>query len=163
MTEASIQRSRMPKLIIAEDNPFVAAMLREAVAEDPGYEICGIAASTSQLLSLGERYKPSLAIIDVRLAHGSSGMNAAVELSKRIRVGILFAAALPDQVTDPPAPVGDACLTKPFTGPELVEALKIVEQLVMTGQPPALVPRKVNMDRKSTRLNSSHFSESLMP
>ena len=139
----------MPKLIIAEDNPFVAAMLREAVAEDPGYEICGIAASTSQLLSLGERHKPNLAIIDVRLADGSSGINAAVELSKCVRVGILFATAHPDQVTDPPAPVGEACLTKPFTGPELVEALKIVEQLVTTGQPPALVPRKVNLIRRA--------------
>jgi two-component system, response regulator PdtaR len=141
----------MTKLVIAEDNPFVAAMLREAVAEDPDYEICGIATSTSELLSLGEQHKPTLAIIDVRLADGSNGINAAIELSERIRVGILFATAHPHQVIDPPVPVGEACLAKPFTGPELIEALEIVERIATTGELPAQIPPKVHLIRRSTR------------
>jgi DNA-binding response OmpR family regulator len=34
----------MGKLLIGEDNPFVAAFLQEAVRES-GYEVCGVAAS----------------------------------------------------------------------------------------------------------------------
>ena len=79
----------MVKLVIAEDNPFVVAIIREAVAEDPRYEICGIATSTPQLLSLGELHKPDLAVIDLRLADESSEIHTAVALSERIRVGIL--------------------------------------------------------------------------
>jgi CheY-like chemotaxis protein len=140
----------MVKLVIAEDNPFVVAMMREAVAEDPRYEICGIATSTPQLLGLGELHKPDLAVIDLRLADESSGIHAAVALSERIRVGILFATGHPQQVIDPPTPVGEACLTKPFTGPELIEALRIVEHLFTTGLAPALVPPKVHLIRRST-------------
>lgn len=137
----------MVKLVIAEDNPFVVAMLREALAEDPVYEVCGVATSTRELLSLGEQHKPDIAIIDVRLADGSSGINAAIELCERMRVGILFATGHAQQVVYPPAPIGEACLLKPFTGPELIEALKIVERIVTTGEPPAILPPKVRLIR----------------
>src|SRR5260370_24175935 len=149
----------MVKLVIAEDNHYVAAMVREAIAEDPSYEICGIATSTSQLLNIGELHKPDLAIIDVRLGEESSGLRAAVKLSERIRVGILFATGHPQQVIDPPAPVGEACLTKPFTGPELIEELKIVQHLVTTGLVPALVPPKVHLVRRSAGLELDGVAE----
>jgi CheY-like chemotaxis protein len=139
----------MPTLVIAEDNPFVAAILREAVEEERGYDVCGIASSTAELLSLGEHHRPRLAIIDVRLADGSDGINAAIELSRRIPVAILFATGHPQQVLDPPAPVGEACLAKPFTGPELIKALEIVEHIATMGTLPAQVPAKVHLIRRS--------------
>jgi CheY-like chemotaxis protein len=134
----------MAKLVIAEDNPFVAAFLHEAVRES-GYELCGVATSAAELMELAERHKPDLAVIDVRLADGSSGIKAAVALASLIDVGILFATASPERVIDPPAPVGAACLRKPFTGPELIEALRIVEQIVATGQPPAEISPKLRL------------------
>jgi CheY-like chemotaxis protein len=94
------------------------------------------------------RSQPDIAIIDVRLADGNSGINAAVELSKSIRLGILFATGHAQQVLDPPALRGEACLMKPFTGPELIEALKIVERIVTTGEPPAILPPKVRLIRR---------------
>ena len=37
----------MAKLLIGEDNPFVAAFLQEALRE-AGYELCGVAASAKE-------------------------------------------------------------------------------------------------------------------
>jgi CheY-like chemotaxis protein len=134
----------MEKLLIGEDNPFVAAFLQEAVREG-GYEVCGVAASAKEFLTLAEQEKPDLAIIDVRLAGAVSGIEAAVEVSSLIRLGILFVTASPERVLDPPAPVGQACLSKPFTEPELIKALRIVEQITTTGQSPAQVFPKLHL------------------
>jgi len=108
----------MGKLLIADDNPFIAAFLQD----------------------------------DLRLAQGTNGIDAAVELSSRANVGILYVTANPHQVTNPPAPVGAAWLSKPFTEPELMEALRVVEQITTTGQAPEpvspklrLIPRGVNL------------------
>jgi DNA-binding response OmpR family regulator len=138
----------MGKLLIGEDNPFVAAFLQEAVREG-GYEVCGVAASAKEFLSLAQQEKPDLAIIDVRLAGAVSGIEAAVEVSSRLNLGILFVTANPQRVLDPPVPVGEACLSKPFTVPELIKALRVVEQIVTTGQSPdqvfsnlRLIPRE---------------------
>ena len=128
----------MGKLLIGEDNPFVAAFLQEAVREG-GYEVCGVAASAKEFMTLAEQEKPDLAIIDVRLAGAVSGIDVAVEVSGRMNLGILFVTATPQRVLDPPAPAGEACLSKPFTEPEVIKALRVVEQMVSTGQPPEQV------------------------
>src|SRR5260370_39637622 len=124
----------MGKLLIGEDNPFVAAFLQEAVREGC-FEVCGVAASAKEFLTLAEQEKPDLAIIDVRLAGSVSGIDVAIEVSSRLNLGILFVTATPQRVLDPPAPVGEACLSKPFTEPELIKALRVVEQIATTGQP----------------------------
>ena len=134
----------MGKLLIAEDNPFVAAFLQEAVREG-GYEVCGVAASAKEFLTLALQEKPDLVIIDVRLADSVSGIDAAVEVSSRLNVGILYVTASPNQVTEPPAPVGAACLSKPFTVPELIKALMVVEQITATGHAPTEVSPKLRL------------------
>jgi DNA-binding response OmpR family regulator len=134
----------MGKLLIGEDNPFVAAFLQEAVRES-GYEVCGVAASAQEFLTLAQQEKPDLAIVDVRLAGSFSGIDAAVEASSRINLGILYVTASPERVLRPPAPVGQACLSKPFTEPELIEALRVVERIVTTGKPPERVSPKVHL------------------
>jgi len=132
------------RLLIGEDNPFVAAFLREAVREG-GYEVCGVAASAKELMTLAEQEKPDLAIIDVRLAGGIDGIDAAVAVVSRLNLGILYVTADPQRVLDPPAPVGEACLCKPFTGPELIKALRVVEQIATTGQPSEQVSPKLRL------------------
>ena len=88
---------------------------------------------------LAEHEQPDLAIIDVRLAGAVSGIDVAVEVSGRMNLGILFVTATPQRVLDPPAPAGEACLSKPFTEPEVIKALRVVEQMVSTGQTPEQV------------------------
>ena len=80
----------MPKVLIAEDDFMIAEMLEEAVSEG-GYQVCGIASEVSEVVTLGEQHRPDLAIIDLRLGGGGDGIEAATELSHRVKLGILYA------------------------------------------------------------------------
>jgi DNA-binding response OmpR family regulator len=59
----------MPKVMIAEDDLYMADMLEEILV-DHNYEVCGIARTVDEAVALGERHKPDLAILDIRLAEG---------------------------------------------------------------------------------------------
>ena len=59
----------MSKVMIAEDDIFVADMLEDALVES-GYDVCGVARTVEEGIELGEREKPDLAVLDVRLAEG---------------------------------------------------------------------------------------------
>lgn len=138
----------MPKVLIAEDDFMIADMLQEAAAQG-GYQVCGIATEASEVIALGEQHKPDLAVIDVRLARGSDGVLAAVELASRLRVGILYATGNCHAIIEKPPPVGEACLNKPFTVRDLLRALKVVEQ-IMGGQTPSSLPRNLQLLRSAT-------------
>jgi DNA-binding response OmpR family regulator len=80
----------MRKVIIAEDDLFMADMLQEVLV-DNGYEVCGIARTVQQGIELSERHKPDLAVLDVRLAEGGLGTEIAARLDRKGGVGILYA------------------------------------------------------------------------
>ncbi len=62
----------MPTVMIAEDDLLVADMLEEVLVNS-GYDVCGIANTVDKAVELGERHKPDLAILDIRLAQGGLG------------------------------------------------------------------------------------------
>ena len=62
----------MPTVMIAEDDLMMADMLAEVLV-DSGYEVCGVANTVEQAVELGERDKPDLAVLDIRLAEGGLG------------------------------------------------------------------------------------------
>jgi two-component system, response regulator PdtaR len=119
------------KLLIGGQNPFVIASLREA-ARGAGHDVCGIAPSARTLVALAAREKPDLAIIDVQLANGDSGVEAAIEVSKRTNARILFLTTKPSGVSDPPSLIGNACLRRPFTRSEAIAALQGLELIETT-------------------------------
>jgi DNA-binding response OmpR family regulator len=132
----------MPKVLIAEDDFMIAEMLSEAIAEG-GYEVCGIASNAAEVIALGEQHKPDFAVVDLQLAGGSDGIEAATELAKRVKTIILYATGNCHRVIEKPPPAGHACLNKPFTMADVVQALKIVEQISLTGAPSPPLPRRL--------------------
>jgi two-component system, response regulator PdtaR len=134
----------MSKVLIAEDEFMIAEMLNEAAIEG-GYEVCGIAAEAAEVIALGEQHRPDLAIIDLRLAGGSDGLEAARELRRRVKLGILFASGNCHRVIAEPPPAGEACLNKPFTRRDVVQALRVVEEIVRSGAPPRPLPVKLHL------------------
>jgi two-component sensor histidine kinase/CheY-like chemotaxis protein/putative methionine-R-sulfoxide reductase with GAF domain len=122
----------MLKVIIAEDDLFIADML-EDVLIGGGYEVCGIARTVDEAVELGERHKPDLAILDMRLADGGLGVAIPARLNRAGELGVLYATGNIGQVeltkTD-----GHACLRKPYAPADVLRALKIVEQIVNTGE-----------------------------
>lgn len=139
----------MATVLIAEDDFLIAEMLEEA-ALSGGYQVCGTASRVSEVIALCEEHRPDLAIIDLRLAGGDDGLDAAVELAKRANPGILYATGNCHRILETPPPVGEACLTKPYTPADVVQALQIVEQIVRTGVAPSPLPRRLYLLRRAS-------------
>ena len=129
----------MLRVMIAEDDLLMADML-EDVLTTAGYEVCGIARTVDNAIELGERCKPDLAVLDLRLAQGGLGTEVAARLHQHGGPGILYATGNGTQIsltkTD-----GEACLGKPYRPQDVVRALKIVEKIVSTGDAPGPFPK----------------------
>ncbi len=121
----------MPSVMIAEDDLFMADMLEEVLV-DGGYQVCGIARTVEQAIALGERHRPDLAVLDIRLAEGGYGMEVAAWLKQHGPVGVLYASGQVGQMVLTKDD-GDALLVKPYRAEDVVHALKIVEQIISTG------------------------------
>jgi two-component sensor histidine kinase/CheY-like chemotaxis protein len=121
----------MLKVMIAEDDLLMADLLEDVLLQN-GYEVCGIARTVEEGVVLGERYKPDLAILDVRLAAGGLGTELAARLARDGRPGVLYATGNAGQI-DLTKADGEACLGKPYRPADIVRALEIVEQIASTG------------------------------
>ena len=122
----------MLKVMIAEDDLLMADMLEDVLIRS-GYEVCGIARTVEKAVELGERHKPDLAILDLRLAEGGIGTEIAARLNRHGSLGVLYASGNAGQMGLTKAD-GEACLGKPYRAVDVVRALEIVEQMVSTGE-----------------------------
>ena len=118
----------MPTVLIAEDELLVADMIAEILA-DRGYDVCGVAGSVAEAIEIGERLKPELAVIDLRLADGGIGSEIGARLRRGGRLGVLYTTGS-GGAAGLTADHGEACLAKPFALADLVRAVKIVERIV---------------------------------
>jgi DNA-binding response OmpR family regulator len=118
----------MPSVMIAEDDLFMADMLEEALAAN-GYDVCGIASTVEKAVELGERHRPDLAVLDIRLANGGLGTEIPARLKSQGHMGVLYASGQVGTMsltrTD-----GEALIVKPYRSEDIVRALRIVEQMI---------------------------------
>src|SRR6476646_9685645 len=129
----------MTKVMIAEDDLLTADMLKDALIES-GYEVCGIARTVDKAVELGERYKPDLAILDIRLAEGGLGTEIPARIKGADRMGVLYASGQVGKLGLTKAD-GEALLAKPYRAEDVIRALKIVEQIVNTDDTSRSFPR----------------------
>ncbi len=151
----------MPKVMIAEDDLFMADMLEDVLIAD-GYEVCGIARTVDMAVELAERHKPDLAILDIRLADGSLGTDIPRRLRTMNRMGILYASGHAGQ-TALTRHDGDALISKPYRPEDIVRALKIIEHLVSTGSGPGPFPKGFSVLETASNgeaAGDSHATES---
>ncbi len=135
------------KVLIAEDNFMIADMAEDLLVHH-GYEVCGIAATVDEAVALGLRHKPDLALIDLRLADGGLGTEAASRLRARSRIGVLFATGNVENAAIRDAD-GDACLAKPYRTEDLLRGLKIVAEIAATGATAPPFPRGLQVLRRA--------------
>ena len=129
----------MPTVMIAEDDLLVADMLEE-VLTNSGYDVCGIANTVDKAVELGERHKPDLAILDIRLAQGGLGTDIPARLKDQGRMGVLYASGHAGQM-ELTKTHGDALLVKPYRAEDAVRALRVVESIVSADAGSAHFPR----------------------
>jgi len=126
------QVSAMLKVMIAEDDLLTADVLEDVLIGN-GYDVCGVARTVEEGITLGQLCKPDLALLDLRLADGGLGTDIAAKLDFPGRPGILYATGNGNQILLTTAD-GEAVLGKPYRTEDVVRALQIVEQIVKTGK-----------------------------
>jgi two-component system sensor kinase FixL len=122
----------MLKVMIAEDDPMMADMLEDVLVKG-GYEVCGIARTVEKGVELGERHEPDLAVLDLGLAEGGLGTEIASRLNRKGQLGVLYATGNVGHTSLTKAD-GEACLGKPYRPEDVVRALQIVSEIVITGE-----------------------------
>lgn len=72
----------MPKtILLADDSPVIGQTLYRALAAEGNYDLCAQAADGSEAISLAQRYKPDLIILDLAMPK-MNGLETARELKK---------------------------------------------------------------------------------
>jgi len=87
------------RILIIEDEALVAMELR-FVLEDLGYEVLGVAATAKAALDLVRENDVDLALVDIHLSDGPTGINLGRELGQDMGVSVLFMTANPGMVRD---------------------------------------------------------------
>jgi DNA-binding NarL/FixJ family response regulator len=86
------------RVLIVEDEAIIALHLAILVAE-LGHEVCATAASAAGAIALATLHNPHVVLMDVRLADGSSGIDAAMELHAQQALRCIFLSANLDEPT----------------------------------------------------------------
>jgi signal transduction histidine kinase len=84
------------KIMIVEDERIVAADLEEKLVS-MGYNVCGIAYSGQQAVSLIEKKYPDLIIMDIKLEGSMDGIEAANLIKDRFNIPVIYLTAFSDE------------------------------------------------------------------
>lgn len=122
------------RILIVEDEIFVATEIEHVVAE-LGYEPVGIAAD--QRSALAKADQTDVALVDLNLRDGPTGIAIGRTLAERYGVTVLFMTANPSQLGDGvPGTIG--VLPKPVTDWDLRSAVEyaVARHLATDAEPP---------------------------
>lgn len=87
-----LRQAMTARVMVVEDNAIAAVDLSEMIS-DMGHVVCGTAATEPEALALANAGSPTLALLDVRLAQGGSGIAVARTLRDRFAVPVIFVTA----------------------------------------------------------------------
>lgn len=86
------------RALIVEDEPVIGLDLADMVVESGG-EVVAIVATAQAAMLEAERYRPDVVMMDVTLAQGSDGIDAAGEIRRRFCTPIVFVTGSSDPRT----------------------------------------------------------------
>jgi DNA-directed RNA polymerase specialized sigma24 family protein/FixJ family two-component response regulator len=108
-------------ILIIEDEPFIALDL-EAIVHELGHRVVGVARTHREALDLIKEGRPGLVLSDIKLADGSSGLEAVNEILTTVNLPVIFITAFPERFLKGTKPEPAFLVTKPFL-PETIRAL----------------------------------------
>ncbi|MCB1440232.1 MAG: response regulator, partial [Nitratireductor sp.] len=94
----------------------------EAMVEDLGHTVTGIAKTRDEAIELFARTQPKMVLADIQLADGSSGIDAVNQILKTSNIPVIFITAFPERLLTGERPEPAFLVTKPFD-PDMVKAL----------------------------------------
>ncbi|MEV4599807.1 response regulator transcription factor [Amycolatopsis sp. NPDC049253] len=70
------------RVVISDDDDMIRDALREVLDEQPDIEVVGVGRDADDAITLAERHRPAVAVLDVRMP-GGGGARAAREIAAR--------------------------------------------------------------------------------
>ena len=87
------------RILVIEDEALVAMELR-FVLEDLGYEVIGTVADADSARRVIQETEVDLALVDIHLSDGPTGIDLGRELAENLGVTVVFMTANPGMVRD---------------------------------------------------------------
>jgi CheY-like chemotaxis protein/DNA-directed RNA polymerase specialized sigma24 family protein len=106
------------RVLIIEDEPIISLDLQSIVRE-MGHTVSAIATTRDEAVNAARRTEPGLVLADIKLADGSSGIDAVRQILSEVQVPIVFITAYPERLLTGERPEPTFLVTKPFV-PETV-------------------------------------------
>lgn len=113
LARSEIARALTGRVLIIEDEPVIAMHLQDIV-EDMGHTVVGLASTRSEANRLSHETTPDLVLADIRLADGSSGVDAVKDILAERSVPVVFITAYPERLLTGERPEPTYLITKPF-------------------------------------------------
>lgn len=108
------------RLLLVEDEAVIAMDL-EARLRNLRYDVCAVASTAEEAVSLARSHLPQLVVMDIRLAGNRDGVEAAGDISESVGIPHIYLTSYTDRATlvraKRTAPLG--YLVKPFTDHDL--------------------------------------------
>lgn len=120
-------------VLIVEDQVLIAIHLQDLV-EEAGHQVSAIAHDTAAAMAAAARQRPAFAIMDLRLANGSNGLDAAQQLYETFGVRCMFVSAnIDDDVRRKAANFESlGFIGKPFLPAEVIAAVQAAARVTGT-------------------------------
>ena len=126
------------KVLILEDDEQVSDLLVEEIAE-AGHTILGPAETVSEALAVIARGEmPDLALVDIRLRHGSRGTEFAKEATDRFSLPCIFVSSDAGEAIQH-RHLALGFIGKPFRPATIVDSLEAAAQII-GGKMPERIP-----------------------
>ena len=119
-TQAVREISSQPstKVLIIEDEPIISLDL-QSIVKEMGHDVVATATTRDEAVRAARRTGPGLVLADIKLADGSSGIDAVRQILSELEVPIVFITAYPERLLTGERPEPTFLVTKPFV-PETV-------------------------------------------
>jgi response regulator of citrate/malate metabolism len=114
-------------ILIVEDDSQLAVTLKYLVEDNPRYRVVAIAEDAESALAATEEHEPDLVLLDIHLAHATTGFSVAVRLND-LGVACLFVSGNAPSFPMPDLALG--CLVKPFTAEDVHRSLAMAEDIL---------------------------------
>ena len=96
--DAQNVQTRSLRVLIVEDEFYISLHTR-GLLQAMGHVVVAVAVSADQAVSITERERPDVVLMDIRLVGSRDGIDAADEISERFGIGSIFVTANTDPQT----------------------------------------------------------------
>lgn len=116
------------RVLVVEDN-FLISFLIEDALRDGAHEVVGVATSAQEALAIAREARVDLALVDIDLDDGRTGVDLALDLQTQFGVPTVYATGQGD-VARQHRSTALAVLDKPFTAHDVLRAVSAAQRLL---------------------------------